>query len=79
MTPTPDLFGELHPHSSVTQEEIREASVLRSVGLSYPAIAQVMGRYHQAWYSPDTWRQYLRRIGHPGTKKTLPRNRQVVA
>lgn len=41
----------------------RQALKLRATGLTYGAIAIVMGSYHGVWLAPQTWRARLRRAG----------------
>lgn len=43
--------------------DLVKAQQLRDEGLSYPAIAVVMRRYHAVEAAPDTWRRALKSVG----------------
>lgn len=49
---------------------LQQALYLRTVkGLTFPAIAVLMGEYHGWYYSETWWRWHLLRMGAPKTPK----------
>lgn len=60
--PEPDLECRL-PWLPITRTQLDIAISLRRDGLSYPAIAVVMRRYHDLSYHEERWRHWLRHRG----------------
>lgn len=67
---TADLWAALCPETSrrLDSSLIERAMSLRTAGLTFSGVSIVMGHDHDCWYSPQTWRHWLRDLGMPATR-----------